>query len=540
MLVDLQLPRLTSPWQLPVARGFSALYQAAPVLMAPVPEGGLRPALRTHVDAHLGGSLAGRVPASWLQDRDLQQCLVCGLSVAKRYGIHPTCRPTARAAAGPGPALGPRGPDDGALPSLSEIQCSNTPTLRHVPARARYAWAPRACAAAAEYNDERAWVHLLMLPQPVLCAPPRGGRKPLLLLPWSASREPLGFQELLVLSSSRKGKFSQWACLKAEEPVETTDPSEAEEMVSPSSGESTPVTDEKEAFQLYLQKFGECRDGSNPGYSRKAFPWYSGKLPQGEKVSDESLQAALAYRPQPAKRLNKPNLVEVDSEGEEVPLCTKCSMPVGEFAYQGREGKHTCVHTECMAQVLMKEAQRDEELRNQREQQKKILNRREFDIGWQMDSVPQNARWAARMGCDANPQGLCCLVLDEASRTVKVKATLEPSAAVRKTASREPLFSLDPVDPQNLEQSPQKKVYEPKWLAGTSAGDVIMPVVGMSSVFDFSEMTGKENQWAGREWFVVRKAEVRMAEDKTLIPHVKMGVEAREQVLTKNGLEDGS
>ncbi|CAK9021962.1 unnamed protein product [Durusdinium trenchii] len=323
--------------------------------------------------------------------------------------------------------------------------------------------------------------------------------------------------------------------------------------------------DEKEAFQLYLQKFGECRDGSNPGYSRKAFPWYSGKLPQGEKVSDESLQAALAYRPQPAKRLNKPNLVEVDSEGEEVPLCTKCSMPVGEFAYQGREGKHTCVHTECMAQVLMKEAQRDEELRNQREQQKKILNRREFDIGWQMDSVPQNARWAARMGCDANPQGLCCLVLDEASRTVKVKATLEPSAAVnleylllalkvRKTASREPLFSLDPVDPQNLEQSPQKKVYEPKWLAGTSAGDVMfqadyflkelalgeysMPVVGMSSVFDFSEMTGKENQWAGREWFVVRKAEVRMAEDKTLIPHVKMGVEAREQVLTKNGLED--
>ncbi|CAK9056954.1 unnamed protein product [Durusdinium trenchii] len=136
--------------------------------------------LRTHVDAHLGGSLAGRVPACWLQDRDLQQCLVCGLSVAKRYGIHPTCRPTARAAAGPGPALGPRGPDDGALSSLSEIQCSNTPTLRHVLARARYAWAQalaRACAAAAEYNNERAWVHLLMLPQSVLCAPPRSGRK---------------------------------------------------------------------------------------------------------------------------------------------------------------------------------------------------------------------------------------------------------------------------------------------------------------------------------------------------------------------------
>ena len=47
MLMDLQLLRLTSPWprQLRLARGFSALYQAAPVLMAPVPEGGLRQAL---------------------------------------------------------------------------------------------------------------------------------------------------------------------------------------------------------------------------------------------------------------------------------------------------------------------------------------------------------------------------------------------------------------------------------------------------------------------------------------------------------------
>ena len=45
------------------------------------------------------------------------------------------------------------------------------------------------------------------------------------------------------------------------------------------------------------------------GYTRKAFPWYSGKLPQGEKVSEESLKAALAYRPR-EKRLNKPNLTE--------------------------------------------------------------------------------------------------------------------------------------------------------------------------------------------------------------------------------------
>ena len=167
-----------------------------------------------------------------------------------------------------------------------------------------------------------------------------------------------------------------------------------------------------------------------------------------------------------------------------MPLCPRCSLPVGEFAYQGREGKQACVHTECMAQVLSQEAQREEDARVRRENVKKEKNRREYDIGWRVDSVPKSAPLAERMGCQPAPQGLCCLVLDEASRTVKVAATSEPSAAVnleylllalkvRKTASREPLFSLDPVDPQNLEKTPQKKVYEPSWLAGTSVGDVM-------------------------------------------------------------------
>ena len=46
----------------------------------------------------------------------------------------------------------------------------------------------------------------------------------------------------------------------------------------------------------------------------------------------------------------------------------------------------------------------------------------------------------------------------------------------------------------------------------------------MMSVFDWSEMQGSDKAWAGREWFVVRKAEVRMAADKTLVPFVKMGL----------------
>ena len=128
--------------------------------------------LRAHVDAHLAGSLSGQVPSAWLQDRSLQQCLVCGLSVSTRFGIHPTCRPAARAVGG-AVGSGPRD-TDGPLPSSAEIQCSYTPTLRHVPPSTRYAWGQaltRACAAVAEYNDEAAWVHLLMLPKCVLCSP---------------------------------------------------------------------------------------------------------------------------------------------------------------------------------------------------------------------------------------------------------------------------------------------------------------------------------------------------------------------------------
>ncbi|CAE7389082.1 ndor1, partial [Symbiodinium microadriaticum] len=329
---------------------------------------------------------------------------------------------------------------------------------------------------------------------------------------------------------SRRRGFSQWASRQGEEassestmpalvPAETASESSLSTAESPvAQVEEIAVAREKKlsdddevAFRRYTEKFGECRDGSNPGYSRKAFPWFNPKpAPEEKKLSTEALEAALACKPI-HRKLAKDKLWEVDSEGEEVPLCPRCSLPVGEFAYQGREGKQACVHTECMAQVMSQEAQREEDARVKRENVKKEKNRREYDIGWRMDSVPKSAPWAERMGCRPAPQGLCCLVLDEASRTVKVAATAEPSAAVnleylllalkvRKTASREPLFSLDPVDPQNLEKTPQKKVYEPSWLAGTSVGDVMfqadyflkelalgeydMPVVGMLSVFD--------------------------------------------------------
>eukprot|EP00435_Cladocopium_sp_Y103_P050554 s2413_g15.t1 len=94
--------------------------------------------MQAHIDAHLAGSLQGEVPAAWLQARGRQRCQVCGLSVSTRHGIHPTCRPQARASAGPDHAA----PRDGSatLPSIAEIQAGRTPTLRHVPAAARSLW----------------------------------------------------------------------------------------------------------------------------------------------------------------------------------------------------------------------------------------------------------------------------------------------------------------------------------------------------------------------------------------------------------------
>ena len=338
--------------------------------------------------------------------------------------------------------------------------------------------------------------------------------------------------------------------------------SESPKVVSSEKDDKKPSEEEKEAFKQYLEKFGENRSGGNPGYNRKSFPWAVNHAAK-RATPKEAIEAALAAKPKPTTR--RPAQNHVDSDGEEVPLCTRCHMPVGEFAYEGRQGRGSCVHAECMAQILVEDAQRQEDRRAGWENEKKLRSRKEYDIGWRMDSVPQNGPLAMRLGCQTTSRGMCCLVLDEASRTVKIAPTLEPAAAVnleylllalkvRKTASREPLFSLDPVDPQNLEKTPQKKVYEPSWLAGTSVGDVMfqadyflkelalgeyeMPVAGMLSVFDWSELTDKERTWAGREWFVVRKAEVRLAQDKTLVPFVKMGVEAREQVLTKKGLED--
>jgi len=322
---------------------------------------------------------------------------------------------------------------------------------------------------------------------------------------------------------------------------------------------------EMEALRQYEEKFGEARDGTQPAsFSRKSFPWHA--PPAVKETSHELLKAAKAFKEtivKPGDSRRKPRFWDVDSDGEEVQLCSRCQLPLGEHVYNNSNLRALQVHSECMAHVVIEEMQDNEAKLQSGQCEKKQKNRLEYEIGWRMDSVPNNLRLAEKMGCLSSPQGLCCIVYNELDRSVSVAATLEPAASVnleylvlalkvRRQAQREPLFSLDPVDPSNMERSLQAKRYEPEWLAGTSVGDVMFqadyflkelalgeytqPIVGMKSVFDWSELLDNHDKaWAGREWFVVNKAEVRLAEDKTIIPCIKMGVEAREQSLHSDG-----
>jgi hypothetical protein len=241
-----------------------------------------------------------------------------------------------------------------------------------------------------------------------------------------------------------------------------------------------------------------------------------------------------------------------DDDGEELVLCRQCHLPLGDFACTGENKEEALVHGECLAQLLLKDLRRDQAAKREEKQALKAAKRAEYGIGWK---VPESGE---------EERTLCCLVFDEESRTVRVAPTLEPAAAVnleylsqalevRLKEGREPLFSLDMADPFDP-ACMQKKRFEPAWLAGTPAGDVLFqadyhlkelsmgeyeqPVTGMKSALDFYEDEGRENTWSAREWFMVKEAAVHLSQDSVLVPHLKMSVEAREQIVGQNGCED--
>mmetsp|Transcript_23963 Transcript_23963/g.50837 ORF Transcript_23963/g.50837 Transcript_23963/m.50837 type:complete len:1164 (-) Transcript_23963:85-3576(-) len=251
-----------------------------------------------------------------------------------------------------------------------------------------------------------------------------------------------------------------------------------------------------------------------------------------------------------------------DSDGEEVLLCQQCRLPIGDVAYTKGDDTECRVHAACWSKFL----QKDDKGRQNMEAAKKQAKRADHAIGWSVEAIPRSVEPAKKLGCVVSERGMCCLVMQEGNGT-RVAPTLEPSAAVnleylslalqvRMREGTEMRFSLDPLDGNyDPRANMQVKRFEPHWLAGTSAGEVLFqadyhlkelsmgeheqPVAGMKSCFDHSEAEHFQDAgWKAREWFVVRSATVQLSEDNVIMPNVKLGVEAREQVPGPHGLED--
>jgi len=323
--------------------------------------------------------------------------------------------------------------------------------------------------------------------------------------------------------------------------------------------------------QSILPKYGQGAKGSSKGM-------YCGVHPKGSSVaSDRSSMVAQCIngRTIPGKEVAPFNqeyysLLVRELDGQNRTTCPHCSLPLGDFGYDGKEGS---VHAECMAQILLQDLQKSESQRQSQSEVKKSLRRDEYGIGWKVEHIPRNIDLQPKLKDVTLSHGMCCLVLNEASRSVRLAATFEPSAAinleylslalqVRRREGREPFFSLDPIFSKNgavhsdgcPKADAQVKRFEPEWLAGTSVGEVLFqadyllkelsmgeheqPVVGMRNIFEMEQDEDSHQTWSAREWFMVRKAEVHLSEDNVLIPCVKMGVEAREQVRRNGTLID--
>lgn len=242
-------------------------------------------------------------------------------------------------------------------------------------------------------------------------------------------------------------------------------------------------------------------------------------------------------------------------------ICEHCRLPMGMFSYS-KDGKR--MHAECLAQMLVHEMKDGEEARAEKERKHKNTLREEYSIGWNATSqVPSNSAAVSKLVHCEVPEGMVCLIAN-GDQTVSLAGTIDPATAVnleylsiclqvRSRNGMEPQFSLEPVDPQDR-NSMQDKVFAPDWLAGTSVGEVLFqadyhlkelsmgeyeqPVLGMRSCFDHAELEGQDKEWSAREWYVVRNAEVQITQNSVLVPRVNMGIEAREQIVIDDVLED--
>jgi len=315
----------------------------------------------------------------------------------------------------------------------------------------------------------------------------------------------------------------------------------------------------EDALELYSSRFGH-QTQETLGMNRNAFSVCS---PHQVDLSDHQVQIQFEKDLNLSEHILVYHGQDTDLDGEEVNLCTECALPLGDYSYCV-DGVYVCngMHAECAAQLLVNDMRNVDEDRLKNERQEKQARHEEYGVGWKADHIPRNAAPASKLAMHNVRHGMVCLVRDEDTHSVGIASTMEPALAVnleylstslqvRRREGHEPVFSLDPLSADI--HAMQTKRFVPEWLAGTSTGEVLFqadyhlkelsmgeydqPVVGMKSCSDHSDLFGEES-WSAREWFLVRKAEIHLSSDNVLIPCVKMGVEAREQALRGDSLED--
>lgn len=247
-----------------------------------------------------------------------------------------------------------------------------------------------------------------------------------------------------------------------------------------------------------------------------------------------------------------------DSDGELLTLCHECMLPIGASKYVNHDGEGVC-HGECMAKILLDASKAEDRAREREEEKRKLRDREEYNIGWKPERmIPRNLETMRKRRIPhprgVKPDTMFCLALEgDDPPKLRVIPTTDPEAfvnlsylltalQVRIRAGMAPYFSLDT---PNAEEPWQVKTFGPPWLKGTRIGEVLFqadyhlkelsmgdslfeqPAIGMRNCWDFE---WKTEGWRGREWFVVKHAKVLLSSNGVLLPHVEMGVEAREQV----------
>jgi len=349
--------------------------------------------------------------------------------------------------------------------------------------------------------------------------------------------------------------------------------SKADMILENSGNDCLEKADAQEGLKIYGHRLAQAREAGKGDFlfDRKSIS-PSANFDRKEQTEDVKFHARGEVEARVALEEDRTRrLLATFHSGQGVKRCHHCRLPLGEYGYAKKtDAGKNLMHAECMAQTMLKSRRDEEQARKKKETELKQARREEYEIGWKVATIPSNVSSASQLGCDTIPQGLCCLVLDGETNSVRVAPTFEPAAAlnleylsialqVRRLEGREPLFSLDPLEATRdlliPESSMQKKRFEPEWLAGTSVGEVMFqadyhlkelsmgeheqPVMGMLSCFDYAKTEGFDKEWSAREWFVVRRAEMHLSEDAVLVPHLKLGVEAREQVAGPDGqLED--